>query len=187
MGRDRDPFERALEALRHRIAEGGLPQGAPLAVNALAVDLGVSPTPVREALARLAGEGLVVRTPSSGYATVTRDRRELAELYGLAGLLAEASLAVLVIASDAPAPSFAEALATGGTEVSRQAFERVRNQLAPFRNAEHSLLGDADLVALDVALAERQPARAIAKQARRYYRRRARKAAEILRHALGID
>lgn len=187
MGRDRDPFERALEALRHRIAEGGLPQGAPLAVNALAADLGVSPTPVREALARLAGEGLVTRTPTSGYATVTRDRRELAELYGLAGLLAEATLAVLIIAPDQPPPSFHEALGAGGTEVSRQAFARVRNQLIPFDAAALTLLGDADLAALDRALAERQPARVIAKQARRYYRRRARKAGEILRHALGVD
>lgn len=187
MGRDRDPFERALEALRRRIAEGGLPQGAPLAVNALAADLGVSPTPVREALARLAGEGLVTRTASSGYATVTRDRRELAELYGLAGLLAEATLAVLVVAPDQPAPTFHEALGGGGTEVSRQAFTRVKNQLSPYDEAANALLGDADLVALDNALAEQRPVRAIAKQARRYYRRRARKAGEILRRALGVD
>jgi DNA-binding GntR family transcriptional regulator len=62
LGRDRDPFERTIDALRHRLVEAGPLQGRPLAINALAVELDVSQTPVREALARLVGEGLVVRT-----------------------------------------------------------------------------------------------------------------------------
>lgn len=186
MARDRDPFERALEALRLRIADGGLPQGAPLAVNALAAALNVSPTPVREALARLAGEGLVTRT-ASGYATVTRDRRELAELYGLAGLLAEATLAVLVVEEQEPALTLEQALSLGGTGASRDAFARVQGQLAPFRKAELDLLGEDDRTSLDRALSERQAPGAVAKQVRRYYRRRARRAGEILRRALGLD
>lgn|GEM_PF-656527 len=91
MGRDRDPFDRTLEALRRRLEAGPLLQGAALPVNLVAADLAVSPTPVREALAWLAGEGQVART-ACGYAGLSYDRQGLADLYALAGLLAKAAL-----------------------------------------------------------------------------------------------
>jgi hypothetical protein len=134
----------------------------------------------------LAGEGLVIRT-SAGYATLTRDRRDLAELYGLAGLLAQATLAVLVIDPAAPAPDFQTALAMGGTGVSRQAFARVQAQLAPFQAADRALFGGHELLALDRALAEGKSAQQVAMMARRYYRKRARRAGDILRRALDVD
>jgi DNA-binding transcriptional regulator YhcF (GntR family) len=185
MGRDRDPFDRALEALRQRLADRVYAPGAALPVNALAAELGVSPTPVREALARLAGEGLVSRS-TSGYATIVRDRRELAELYGLAGLLAEATIAVLVIDPERSRGSFDEVLALA-TGAPLEAYLRVQAQLAPFRNAERALLGQDDRAALDTAIAGGASARALAQLARRYYRRRARRAGEILRHSLGVE
>ena len=92
MGRDRDPFDRALTALRARLVRSGPLQGAPLLVTTLAGELGVSPTPVREALAWLAGEGVIARR-SGGYAAQVHDRQSLMRLYGLAGLLADAVLA----------------------------------------------------------------------------------------------
>jgi len=186
MGRDRDPFDRALEALRQRVSQSIVPQGAPLAVNVLAAELGVSSTPVREALARLAGEGLVIRT-SSGYATLTWDRGDLAALYDLAGLLAQAVLAALVLDPDQPPPTFAEAMRRAGTGVARDEYARVEAQLAPFGRAEREVLGPGDHAALDLAIAERQPARTLGGLARRYYRRRARRAGDILRRALGVD
>ena len=184
MGRDRDPFDRALEALRQRVSQSILPQGAALPVNALAAELGVSSTPVREALARLAGEGLVIRT-SSGYATLTWDRGDLAALYGLAGLLAEAVLATLVLEPDQPPPTLDEALRGGGS-VTREEYARVEAQLAPFGAAEREVLGQDDRMALERAIAERQPARTLGAMTRRYYRRRARRAGDILRRALGV-
>jgi DNA-binding GntR family transcriptional regulator len=45
-----------------------LPPGARLNIEALARTLGVSPTPVREALARAEAAGLVVKEPNRGYA-----------------------------------------------------------------------------------------------------------------------
>jgi DNA-binding GntR family transcriptional regulator len=45
-----------------------LPPGARLNIEALARNLGVSPTPVREALARAEAAGLVAKEPNRGYA-----------------------------------------------------------------------------------------------------------------------
>jgi hypothetical protein len=84
--RDRDPFDRTLETLRGRLAQAGPMQGAPLPISALAEELGVSPTPVREVLARLAGEELIVRTPH-GYAALLHDPARVAELYELASVI----------------------------------------------------------------------------------------------------
>jgi DNA-binding GntR family transcriptional regulator len=53
--------------LRRRITEQHLVDGARLAVIPLAADFGISPTPVREALARLHADGLVTLAPNRGY------------------------------------------------------------------------------------------------------------------------
>jgi DNA-binding GntR family transcriptional regulator len=55
--------------------------GARLNIDALARTLGVSPTPIREALARMEAEGLVVKEPRRGY-TVT-PLTSLADLHAL--------------------------------------------------------------------------------------------------------
>lgn len=52
--------EKAYESLLQRIQRGQLPSGAFLVENDLARELGVSRTPVREAIRRLAAEGLVL-------------------------------------------------------------------------------------------------------------------------------
>lgn len=51
--------DQAREALRHLILAGELPLGAPVPEEALAARLGISRTPLREALRRLTEEGLV--------------------------------------------------------------------------------------------------------------------------------
>lgn len=58
---------RALVELRKRITKGELPGGTRLFEVALAEDLQVSRTPVREAMSRLAEEGLLERAPSGGF------------------------------------------------------------------------------------------------------------------------
>ncbi|WP_199435018.1 GntR family transcriptional regulator [Qaidamihabitans albus] len=56
--------------------------GARISIDGLARELDVSPTPVREALARLESEGLASKEPLRGYrATPLLSRRELDELY----------------------------------------------------------------------------------------------------------
>lgn len=55
--------------LRARILDLQLPPDGKLNIDALARELGVSQTPVREALNQLEGDNLIVRTPGKGYRT----------------------------------------------------------------------------------------------------------------------
>jgi DNA-binding GntR family transcriptional regulator len=75
--------EQAAEQIRSRIVGGEFPLGAPLSENTLAAELGVSKTPVREALLRLKMEGLVSVLPQRGTVVfdMTGDEiREMGEL-----------------------------------------------------------------------------------------------------------
>jgi DNA-binding GntR family transcriptional regulator len=58
--------EAVLDALKHAILTGRLAPGQPLIETELATQLGVSKTPVREALKTLAGAGLVTMSPYKG-------------------------------------------------------------------------------------------------------------------------
>ena len=57
----------ALSALRDVLRRGSFSPGARLAAAEIAENLHLSPTPVREALSRLAGEGLLEDHPGQGY------------------------------------------------------------------------------------------------------------------------
>ena len=59
--------ERVYRAILQMLARGTLRRGATLHIGVLAKALGVSQTPVREALARLAATGLVVHEARKGY------------------------------------------------------------------------------------------------------------------------
>lgn len=75
--------EQAAEQIRSRIVAGEFELGAPLSENALAAELGVSKTPIREALLQLKMEGLVSILPQRGTVVfdMTADEiRELGEL-----------------------------------------------------------------------------------------------------------
>lgn len=65
-----------------------IPPGSRITVDNLARELGVSQTPIREALGRLEGEGLVVKTHLIGYSAAPQiTARQFAELYELRLLL----------------------------------------------------------------------------------------------------
>jgi DNA-binding GntR family transcriptional regulator len=72
--------ETALAHLRALIVQGDLELGQPLSERQLADDLGVSKTPVREALAQLRNEGLVLIFPQRGAFVFTLSAREIAAI-----------------------------------------------------------------------------------------------------------
>jgi DNA-binding GntR family transcriptional regulator len=71
----------AYAAIRERIVAGALPRGARVHQQDLAVELGVSRTPVREALRRLAAEGLVEMRTNRGARVADLDRSGMRAAY----------------------------------------------------------------------------------------------------------
>jgi len=64
-------------------AAGRFGWGLPLVATSLANELGLSPTPVREALAHLAGEGIIEHRPGRGYFAPSPTASDIVGLYEL--------------------------------------------------------------------------------------------------------
>src|SRR2546427_9902876 len=77
----------ATEVIRQAILDGRLEPGRRLKEEELARELGISRTPVREALLILQAEGLVVGTPNRGAIVRAHDSDDLRDLYDLRALL----------------------------------------------------------------------------------------------------
>jgi DNA-binding GntR family transcriptional regulator len=91
-GRPRTAHEVARDALRRAILEGALPGGTRLRQADIAARLGISTTPLREALRELASEGLVRLDAHRGATVVELDQSEIEEIYDLRKLLEPAAL-----------------------------------------------------------------------------------------------
>ena len=93
-GKRRDTFGLALNELRERVRDGRTAPGSALMVSDLAAELKLSPTPVREALAWLAGEELIEsqRGGEGGYRVKRLSRRAVEDLYALQDLLLAATV-----------------------------------------------------------------------------------------------
>ncbi|MFI8221427.1 GntR family transcriptional regulator [Streptomyces sp. NPDC085932] len=80
------------DSLKAMLMNNAVEPGSRLTTDALAQEMGVSRTPVREGLARLESEGLVVKRPLAGYlVTPPLDRKALDELYTVRLLLEPAA------------------------------------------------------------------------------------------------
>ncbi len=89
---DREPLVRnasavATELIRQAILDGRLAPGQRLKEEELARELGISRTPVREALLVLQAEGLVDAAPNRGAAVRVHTAEDLDDLYQLRALL----------------------------------------------------------------------------------------------------
>lgn len=80
-------FDAALEEIHHRIVHLDLPPGSIFTEGELALDLGMSKTPVREALHVLGFLGLVEAAPRSGYRVAAITIRHTRELFDLRELI----------------------------------------------------------------------------------------------------
>ncbi len=66
--------------IRRRIFTGGYPAGSYIRLDQLAAELGISVTPVREALFRLAAEGLLTQRPHRGFQVLPVTGRDIADV-----------------------------------------------------------------------------------------------------------
>jgi DNA-binding GntR family transcriptional regulator len=124
--------EDALATLRAAILAGELEPGSIHSSNSLADGLGVSPTPVREAILELARQGLVESLPNRGFRIVAAEKKDLDEIRDLRLMLEVPALA-LVLESASPADF--EALRPYNDEVRAAAVE---NDLKAFLIADRA-------------------------------------------------
>ena len=75
------------DTLRDAILRGDLPAGSQLRQDRLASELGVSKIPVREALQRLAAEGLATFDANRGFSVTSLKAEDAEEIYGLRAVL----------------------------------------------------------------------------------------------------
>jgi DNA-binding GntR family transcriptional regulator len=76
----RDATDLQYARLRQHLVEGRFPPGTLLLETALSVEYGVSRTPMREALGRLAQDGLIERS-TRGFQVRTRSPQEVVDVY----------------------------------------------------------------------------------------------------------
>jgi len=83
--------QRAYRRIRDKFLSGELVAGMTLSENQLAKELGMSRTPIREAIRQMEMEGLIDYAPRFGAVVRTPDARELGEMYAVREALARAS------------------------------------------------------------------------------------------------
>src|SRR3954469_20008540 len=79
--RDMSLAQKAYDHLQEGVLSGRLRSGTVISEQALARELGISRTPVGEAIRQLVREGLVEQVPRYGTIVRSIDRRELIDLY----------------------------------------------------------------------------------------------------------
>ena len=203
-GRPKDPFSAALDALRLQLRGGRLILGEPLTITDLAEDLGLSATPVREALSRLAGEGLIEDRRGRGYFARRVDVADLVELYALRSLYlvgASRRLAqdrpdrqpwaqVMLAATEHEGASgrsglsdrlFGHLVALAGSQALLDAYHLVAVRLAPAVRVEADVLPDVSQDAQRLAAAFDQDERAAVSAITEFHKVRQDHAGDLVR------
>jgi hypothetical protein len=187
-----EPFVLALGDLRARLRRGEIPLDTRLAATEIAAELGLSATPIREALSRLAGEGMLEDRRGEGFFVRRLSRADIAALYRLS--LAHLVLALEACGGDPPdvppggpgwpdGPAerterlFAAWVGGAGSRVLALSHGRLQAQLAPVRRLESRLFADLTEEGEALSSAPGGPARRT--RLRRFHHRRIRVAGRL--------
>jgi DNA-binding GntR family transcriptional regulator len=79
--------EHVFESLKHSIVRGKISPGEWLVESHIAETLGISRTPVREAIHKLEREGLIERQPRGGFTVLGLERDDIKETFGIRSVL----------------------------------------------------------------------------------------------------
>jgi DNA-binding GntR family transcriptional regulator len=153
-----EPYQRALNELRERLRTGALAPGGRVNAKDLAEELGLSPTPVREAMARLSGERLLEERRGDGFFARTLTAADIEDLYRLSqAILLQALEEARRVRTDVAAALDAQVatdpvraverlflawVADAHSPVFLENYRLLIFQLGPVRRMEHHLLGD---------------------------------------------
>ena len=192
LARERDPYGWSLAAVRRKLKAGEFVGGAPLTIIDLARELKLSPTPVREALARLAGEGVIEDRRGRGYHAWRLEAPDLIELYDLHELVVRRTLTAIseqdwmpVDLAGSADEDPAERVFTGLVEASAaQTFIALHAaltvRLGPVRVAETMVLPDVGAEAITLTLVfEARQWRALSEASAAYHNRRRERSHDI--------
>jgi DNA-binding GntR family transcriptional regulator len=109
--------EHVFESLKHSIIRGKISSGEWLVESHVAETLGISRTPVREAIHKLEREGLIERQPRGGFTVLGLKRDDIEETFGIRSVL----------------EGYAARLAAVKHEA--QELEKLENKIDEFQNA----------------------------------------------------
>ncbi|WP_375763260.1 GntR family transcriptional regulator [Bradyrhizobium sp. Pha-3] len=143
-----DLAAQAEKTIRDGIIRGEFEFGEKLSDRALAASLGISRTPVREALASLARDGLVVIRPQSGTFVMVLDEASVRMLCEMRTVLELGALRLLADHPEKLAAAVSKQIAAGALAVEAQDVETAERMDSEFHQAlvlatENPLLTDA--------------------------------------------
>ncbi|HEX6978293.1 MAG TPA: GntR family transcriptional regulator [Alphaproteobacteria bacterium] len=145
--RPRSLTDLVCDHVRASIVEGRLQLGAAVSENALAATLGISKTPVREALLRLKAEGLIEVLPQKGSFVFKLRPEEVAEICELRAILEREALRLACRRDhESLAMALADIVREMGAARAARDFDRYRELDAAFHRAIFERCGNRLLV-----------------------------------------
>ncbi|MGH6859658.1 MAG: GntR family transcriptional regulator [Phyllobacterium sp.] len=140
--------EQAYQELRARIVSGQLRGGERLLPNELAAELGISPTPIKEACVRLEVDGLVVVSSRRGMVVRCFTEADVEELYAARMLLEKGAITAAFdggLVDDKLIESLKESLEIHRLYAARTSLDDLAMALANDRNFHRALVGAAGI------------------------------------------
>ncbi|MEL7465178.1 MAG: GntR family transcriptional regulator [Pseudomonadota bacterium] len=155
-GRGLSNADRAAKRLREMIFSGDLPAGTDHLETELAAKMGMSRTPVREAIVSLAAQGLLEVRPRKGVRVASVSPSDMAEIYDILTELeslaaANAAAAGLDEAALAPIEAIVEEMERALAQEDRDAWAEADDR---FHSALATLGGNARLAAIVAMMAD---------------------------------